>query len=149
MPVELLYLLAVLGGLVLLAVLGFALFVLRRYLLMRSIGIFDCSLRKEGGRTPGAWTMGMARYESDRLDWFPVFTMNPRPERSLARARLVILDRREPQGSETYGIMPGAVIVRCAYGAATLELAMNRTAYDGFATWLESAPPGLTELIPV
>jgi hypothetical protein len=34
------------------------------------------------------------------------------------------------------------VIVRCAYGAATLELSMSEPACSVFATWLESAPPG-------
>jgi len=34
------------------------------------------------------------------------------------------------------------VIVRCSYDQEVLELAMTRNDYTGFATWLESAPPG-------
>lgn len=120
-----------------------ALFVLRRFLLTRELGTFDCSLRREdSGHSQGRWMVGVARYESDRLDWFRIFTMSPRPRRSFARGRLVILDRREPDGPEVYSVVPGSVIVRCAYGAAVLELAMSDPAYSGFATWLESAPPG-------
>lgn len=121
---------------------GVGLFILRRILLSRGVGTFDCSLRRDIGRAAAGWTLGVARYESDRIDWFRLFTISPRPGRSLSRARLVIIERRQPQGSETYAVMPGAVIVRCAYGATTLELAMSESAYNGFATWLESAPPG-------
>jgi len=144
---ELLVALAVLGGILGLVLLGTGFFVLRRYLLLRSIGVFDCALRRDNGRRQGAWAPGMARYESDRLDWFPVFTLTFRPERSLARARLVILDRSDPEGLDAVAVMPGAIVVRCAYGAATLELAMNPLSYDGFATWLESAPPGRNDLL--
>ena len=118
-------------------------FVLRRFLLSREFGTFDCSLRRDAaGHSAGRWMVGVARYESDRLDWFRIFTWSPRPGRSFARARLVILDRRDPDGPEVYSVVPGSVIVRCAYGAAVLELAMSELAYNGFATWLESAPPG-------
>lgn len=131
---------AVVAGLLVLIV---AAFVLRRYLLSREFGTFDCSLRRPAsGHSAGGWMVGVGRYESDRLDWFRIFAMSPRPRRSFVRARLVILDRREPQGSEAYSVVPGSLIVRCAYGSAVLELAMSELAYSGFATWLESAPPG-------
>ncbi|MFN8077142.1 MAG: DUF2550 domain-containing protein [Kineosporiaceae bacterium] len=139
---ELIVPLAVVGVLFLALVLALGLFIGRRLFLNRQVGTFDCSMRRDMGGSAGRWTLGVARYESDRLDWFRVFTMSPRPGRSLARSRLVILDRRRPEGAESYAVVPGAVIVRCAYGASTLELAMDRSAYDGFATWLESAPPG-------
>jgi hypothetical protein len=119
-----------------------AVFAVRRYLLTRQGGTFDCSLRRETGRSRGSWIPGVARYESDRLDWFRIFTLSPRPRRSLARTRLVIIERRQPEGTEGYALLSGHVIVRCAYGAATLELSMSEPAYSGFATWLESAPPG-------
>jgi hypothetical protein len=84
----------------------------------------------------------VARYEADRLDWFRVFTMSPRPARSLSRTQLVILERQVPDGPESYSFFPGWVIVRCAYGNRILELAMSDPAYNGLAAWLESAPPG-------
>ncbi len=123
-------------------VLGIGVFVLRRFVLSSALGTFDCSLRKDTAQAGGGWMLGVARYEADRLDWFRIFTMNPRPGRSLARARLAILERRPPEGAETYAVIPGSVIVRCSYGNVVLELAMSEPAYNGFATWLESAPPG-------
>jgi hypothetical protein len=135
-------LLLVVGLLLAVAVLFVGTFVVRRYLLTREGGTFDCSLRRETGRSRGSWIFGVARYESDRLDWFRIFTLSPRPGRSLARARLVIIERRDPEGGEGSPLVSGHVVVRCAYGAATLELSMSEPAYSGFATWLESAPPG-------
>ena len=134
--------LVVAGCLLVVALAFVATFAIRRYLLTRQGGTFDCSLRRETGRSRGSWIPGVARYESDRLDWFRIFTLSPRPGRSLTRARLVIIERRDPEGPEGYALLSGHVIVRCAYGAATLELSMSEPAYSGFSTWLESAPPG-------
>lgn len=135
--------LVALGTAVFLIVLGVGGFVLRRFMLTRSMGTFDCSMRNESAHhAAGAWMPGVARYEHDRLDWFRVFTMSPRPSRSLTRARLEILERRGPERAELHAVLPGWVVVRCAYGPLTLELAMSEPAYNGLATWLESGPPG-------
>lgn len=123
-------------------ILGVGVFIVRRYLLTRVIGSFDCAMRRPGVHYAGGWMPGVARYEQDRLDWFRAFTMSPRPSRSLFRGRLVIIEQRPPQGPEIYAILPGWVIVRCAYGQHMIELAMSEPAYNGLATWLESAPPG-------
>ena len=132
------------GTAVVLLVVGIGVFIFRRYLLTRVIGSFDCSMRRSDvlPGPGGGWIPGVARYEQDRLDWFRVFTMSPRPTRSLFRGRLDIIERRPPQGSEVYAVLPGWVIVRCVYGQHTIELAMSEMAYNGLATWLESAPPG-------
>ena len=122
---------------------GVGVFAVRRYLIARGMATFDCSMRRDTtAHKIGGWMLGVARYERDRLDWFRVFTLSPRPSRSLTRSRLVILDRRAPLGAEAHVLMPGSVIVRCAYGHSTMELAMSEGAYSGLATWLESAPPG-------
>ena len=135
--------LVALGTAAVLLVIGVGIFILRRYLLTRGMGTFDCSMRRpDSPQATGGWMPGVARYEQDRLDWFRVFTMSPRPSRSLFRVRLMILDRRMPQGTEIYAVLPGWVIVRCAYGQHIVELAMSEMAYNGLATWLESAPPG-------
>jgi hypothetical protein len=129
---------------VLVLLIGVVAFLLRRLVLARGLGTFDCSLRGRTSRRAGGWILGVARYEADRLDWFRVFTMSPRPARSLARADLEILDSRVPEGQESYSFFPGWVIVRCSYRASVLELAMSDPAYNGLAAWLESAPPGTT-----
>jgi hypothetical protein len=129
-------------GLFLLTLLCFFILVLRRALLSRALGAFDCSLRHETIRQRSGWTHGVARYEDDRLDWFRVFTVHWRPAESLSRLRLVILDSRKPEPADSYSVLPGWVVVRCAYGAVIVELAMSEGAYNGLAAWLESAPPG-------
>ncbi len=138
----LLPLVVVVTAFALLFVVGVSAFLLRRLVIARGVGTFDCSFRGDTSHRAGGWILGVARYEADRLDWFRVFTLSPKPARSLARSRLVILERRLPEGPESYSFFPGWVIVRCAYGAVTLELAMSDPAYNGLAAWLESAPPG-------
>jgi len=136
--------LAVIAALLLALTLIVAAFVVRRYALTRALGTFDCSLRRNAGHSAGGWMLGVARYEDDRLDWYRIFSMSPRPGRSMARSRLVVLDRRDPTVAEGDVVMPDSVIVRCSYGSTTLELAMSEQAYNGLTTWLESAPPGVS-----
>jgi Protein of unknown function (DUF2550) len=136
--------LEVLGGLLLLFGLVIGGFVARRHLLARGGATFDCSLRRDSTRKPGGWMLGVARYEDDRLEWFRIFTFDPRPWKVLKRARIGLLEWRPPAGGEIDSIMPDSVVVRCSYGPdEVLEMAMTESAYTGFSTWLESAPPGI------
>lgn len=139
--------LTVLGVLLAVAALVILLFILRRYLLTRDVGSFDCSLRREPGHDAGGWMLGVARYEDDRLDWFRLFAVGLRPGRSFARTRLLIVNRRPPIGAEGYTLTPGSLIVECSYGALSVEFAMSEQAANGFATWLESVPPGQQTLM--
>jgi len=139
-PLEIIGALLVLFGLVL------ALFILRRYLLARNGATFDCSLKRERPRRASAWILGVARYGEDRLEWFRIFTVSPRPTRVLIRSQIDLLEWKQPSEQDVHSILPGAVIVRCSYGRdnpEVLEMAMTRSDYTGFATWLESAPPGM------
>src|SRR3954453_17189014 len=139
--------LAVLATLVTVLVGLWAVVLARRLVLARGVGTFDCSLRRIGRRGRRGWVLGVARYEADRLDWFQVLTVSPRPTRSLARERLAILDRHDPDEITPYAVLPGWVGLLCGYGPSTLELAMSEAAYNGLAAWLESAPPGRTAQI--
>jgi Protein of unknown function (DUF2550) len=135
--------LEVLGGLLVLFGLVIGGFVIRRHFLARSAATFDCSLRKNLERKPSGWMLGVARYEEDRLEWFRIFTLDPRPGKVLQRSRLDLLEWRHPSAAEIDSILPGSVIVRCRYDRDALELAMTESDYTGFSTWLESAPPGI------
>jgi hypothetical protein len=128
-----------LAVLLLLLVLGV---VTRRRWLGRGVGTFDCSLRMTLDRVGKGWTLGVARYEADRIEWFRVFGVVLRPARVLLRADLAVQERRFPSGPEAFAVMSGFVIVRCAYDGRQIELAMSEQAYTGFASWLEAAPPG-------
>jgi hypothetical protein len=137
---------AVLGGLVALATVLVGLFLVRRWVLARPVGAFDCSLRKDPPPERGGWMLGVARYEADRLDWFRVFGLSPRPHKALARARLVVLENRRARRGE--GNIGAGVLVRCQYGQATLEFVMSEPDYNGFAAWIESAPPAPPTYLP-
>jgi hypothetical protein len=140
---ELIAPLEIVGGLLLLFGLVVGAFVIRRRLLGRNAATFDCSLRRDRSRKSGGWMLGVARYEEDRLEWFRIFTLDPRPGQVLQRARLELIEGRQPTDEEVDSILPESVVARCSYDQEILELAMTESDYTGFTTWLESAPPGI------
>jgi hypothetical protein len=113
-------------------------FAVRRRSLTRARGAFDCSVRVAGG----SWTQGVARFGSSRVEWWKVFSLSPRPGCTWRREDLTVIERRLAAGADVGGLLPEAVLVRCDHGGTELDLAMSREAYTGFASWLESAPPG-------
>ena len=132
--------LEILGGLLALLVLALLLVIVRRRTLVRRVGTFDCSVRLVG-RGRRHWTLGIARYEVDRIDWYRMFAFSVRPSCSYARGALDVVGRREPAGAEAVAVQPGAIVVECRHRGEDLEMAMSPDAYTGFASWLESAPP--------
>jgi hypothetical protein len=140
---ELIAPLEIVGGLFLLFGLIIGGFIVRRRLLGRNAATFDCSLRRDLPRKPGGWMLGVARYEEDRLEWFRIFTLDPRPGYVLQRARLDLIEGRQPTDDEIDSILPDSVVARCSYDQDVFELAMTQSDYTGFTPWLESAPPGI------
>ncbi|MFJ4688228.1 DUF2550 domain-containing protein [Streptomyces sp. NPDC091377] len=138
--------LTVCGVVVALVVVGLFVFGLRRRLIQRSGGTFDCSLRwavPEQGDTSGkGWAYGIARYNGDRIEWFRVFSYAPRPRRVLERASIEVAGRRLPEGEEELALLSDAVVLTCLHRGTRLELAMSDDALTGFLAWLEAAPPG-------
>ncbi|MEE4595321.1 DUF2550 domain-containing protein [Streptomyces sp. DSM 41524] len=135
------------GVVVALVVVGLFVFGLRRRLIQRSGGTFDCSLRWDppsGESEPSGkgWVYGVARYNGDRVEWFRVFSYAPRPRRILERASIEVLERRTPKGEEELALLSDAVVLACRHGGTRLELAMSDDALTGFLAWLEAAPPG-------
>ncbi|MCP3816920.1 DUF2550 domain-containing protein [Streptomyces sp. A3M-1-3] len=129
-----------------LVVVGLFVFGLRRRLIQRSGGTFDCSLRwdiAEGGDPSGkGWVYGVARYSGDRIEWFRVFSYAPRPRRVLERSAIEVLARRAPEGEEELALLSDAIVLGCLHRGTRLELAMSEDALTGFLAWLEAAPPG-------
>ncbi|MEU6171348.1 DUF2550 domain-containing protein [Streptantibioticus parmotrematis] len=138
--------LQVFGVVVAVAALGLFVFGLRRRLIQRPGGTFDCSLRVPGD--PAAepsgkgWVYGVARYSGDRVEWFRVFSYAPRPRRVLERAAIEVVQRRTPQGEEELALLSDAYVLTCTHQGESLELAMSEDALTGFLAWLEAAPPG-------
>ncbi|MEU7279524.1 DUF2550 domain-containing protein [Streptomyces sp. NPDC045431] len=127
-------------------VIGLFLFGLRRRLIQRSGGTFDCSLRwnvpEEADLSGKGWVYGVARYSGDRIAWFRVFSYAPRPRRLLERSGIEVLARRMPEGEEELALLSDSVILGCLHHGTRLELAMSEDALTGFLAWLEAAPPG-------
>jgi hypothetical protein len=150
--------LVVVAALVVAALLGLGAFAVRRRVIQRGGGTFDCSLRlrmpvpAEADTDPDAvpdpaaagkgWVFGVARYSGDTLEWFRVFSYAPRPRRVLERPRVEVLGRRTPEGQEELALLSGAVVLSCTHAGEPLELAMSEDALTGFLAWLEAAPPG-------
>ncbi|MFD8195055.1 DUF2550 domain-containing protein [Streptomyces wuyuanensis] len=134
------------GLVVALVVIGLFVFGLRRRLIQRSGGTFDCSLRwnvpEEDDRSGKGWVYGVARYNGDRVEWFRVFSYAPRPRRALERSAIEVVSRRLPEGEEELALLSDAVVLGCLHHGTRLELAMSEDALTGFLAWLEAAPPG-------
>ncbi|MFE3327506.1 DUF2550 domain-containing protein [Streptomyces sp. NPDC059176] len=134
------------GVVVALVVVGLFVFGLRRRLIQRSGGTFDCSLRwnvpEDSDHSGKGWVYGVARYSGDRVEWFRVFSYAPRPRRALERSAIEVLSRRTPEGEEELALLSDAVVLGCLHRGTRLELAMSEDALTGFLAWLEAAPPG-------
>jgi hypothetical protein len=138
--------LLVCGSVVLLVLVGLFVFGLRRRLIQRSGGTFDCSLRwdttEELDTSGKGWVYGVARYSGDRIAWFRVFSYSPKPRRVLERSAIEVVTRRSPEGEEELALLSDAHILGCVHRGTRLELAMSEDALTGFLAWLEAAPPG-------
>ncbi|MEV6735444.1 DUF2550 domain-containing protein [Streptomyces sp. NPDC001848] len=138
--------LSVCGVVVALVLVGLFVFGLRRRLIQRSGGTFDCSLRwnvpEEPDTSGKGWGYGVARYNGDRIEWFRVFSYAPRPRRVLERSAIEVAGRRDPEGEEELALLSDAVVLACHHRGTRLELAMSEDALTGFLAWLEAAPPG-------
>ncbi|GAA2399613.1 DUF2550 domain-containing protein [Streptomyces glaucosporus] len=134
------------GAVLALVLLGLFVLGLRRRLIQRSGGTFDCSLRwdapedaESGGK---GWAYGVSRYSGDHVEWFRVFSYALRPRRLLEREAIEVLSRRTPQGEEELALLSDSVILACSHRGVRVELAMSEDALTGFLAWLEAAPPG-------
>ncbi|GAB2952531.1 DUF2550 domain-containing protein [Streptomyces pseudoechinosporeus] len=138
--------LTVCGLVILLVAAGLFAFGVRRRVIQRSGGTFDCSLRwntPEKSDTSGkGWGYGIARYSGDRIEWFRVFSYAPRPRRILERSAIEVAGRRAPEGEEELALLSDAIVLACLHRGTRLELAMSEDALTGFLAWLEAAPPG-------
>ncbi|MDG9716497.1 DUF2550 domain-containing protein [Streptomyces sp. DH24] len=133
-------------GIIVVLVMPLVLLGLRRRLIQRSGGTFDCSLRwgvpEEGDPSSKGWAYGVARYNGDRVEWFRVFSYAPRPRRVLERSSIEVAGRRIPESDEELALLADHVVLVCLHRGTRLELAMSEDALTGFLAWLEAAPPG-------
>ena len=132
-----------LSGAVLLLLIGYgAGLMVRRRFLARNGGTFELSHRLAGAEAGRGWALGMGRYSGERLEWFRIFSLAPRPRAVWERDRLSYDGRREPLGVEQASLYPDHVVVDCSSPDGPVELAMSRESLTGFQAWLEARPPG-------
>ncbi|SFD50516.1 DUF2550 domain-containing protein [Streptomyces aidingensis] len=138
--------LTVCGAALALILLGLLAFGVRRRVIQRAGGTFDCSARWKapvaGESTGKGWIYGVARYNGDHIEWFRVFSYAFRPRMVLERDLIQVRERRRPHGDEELALLPGAMVLTCRHDTRDLELAMSEDALTGFLAWLEAAPPG-------
>ncbi|MEJ7628150.1 MAG: DUF2550 domain-containing protein [Nocardioidaceae bacterium] len=139
----------------LLAVIAAAVFVslfVRRRVLSRQGGTFECSLRTKAPAKSSAtgargWELGLGRYNGESLEWFRVFSFSPRPKAVFDRS-LQVLTQRTPHGAEAFSLYAGHTVVAVRIDSgSTVELAMSDRALTAFMAWTEAAPPGQDRLL--
>jgi hypothetical protein len=131
--------------LVLVLLYGVAL-VIRRRVLSRNGGTFELSFRVRTEKVGRGWLLGIGRYSGDRLEWFRIFSLWPRPKHYWRRSELSYAGQREPEGVERMSLFGDHVVVTCSSPRGDIELAMSPSSLMGFQAWLEAAPPG-TQMI--
>lgn len=117
-------------------------FAVRRWVFSRTGGTVELSLRLRQGSHGRGWVLGTGRFVGDDLQWFRVFSLAPRPRRTLSRRDLTVVQRRVPSGPERLSLQAGMVVLECRSDAGAVQLAMGESALTGFLSWLESAAPG-------
>ncbi len=131
----------ILGGLLLLAALALAGLIVRRRRLTKSEPTFDMSVRTHPQQGARGWTLGVARYRGDRLEWFRVFSLSLRPKRVFDRQALELHGRRKPDGAEAYALFTGHLVVNARTGSKEVQVALSPDSLTALLAWLESAPP--------
>ncbi|WP_148574634.1 DUF2550 domain-containing protein [Nocardioides caldifontis] len=137
------------GAVLLLLLLYGVVLVVRRRLVGRNGGTFELSYRPAAGPAGAAqppsgrgWVLGMGRYSADRLEFFRIFSVAPRPSVVLGRADLSYVGQRSPAPEEAHSLYAGHVVAEFTTRDGRLELAMTPGALTGLLAWLEAAPPG-------
>jgi hypothetical protein len=127
---------------VVLAMLSITLLVARRRMMARRRGTFDLSVCRTTGPDPNGWVIGVGAYGPDTLDWYRTFSFAWWPRYRFFRGDLEVFERREAEGSESFALDAGDVIVRIDHPSGVQQLAMSPSALTGLLAWLESSPPG-------
>ena len=131
------------AGLLLVLVLLYGLaLVVRRRLLSRHGGTFELSYRSRSGKAGRGWLLGVGRYSGERLEWFRVFSLSPRPKRVWERRSMTYTRSREPEGAEQLALYPDHLVIECGTPTENIQIAMSSASLMGFQAWLESRPPG-------
>lgn len=115
----------------------------RRRWLSRQGGMFDMEARPYAADAVAGWTMGVARYSDDTLQWFKIFSLSWRPRRRFRQGEWTLVgtrDMRPAEASQLYADQR-VVHIRSRHGEE-LELALDAPSVIALISWLEAAGPG-------
>jgi hypothetical protein len=116
--------------------------VARRRLVARGGSTFDLSINRHAEAVPKGWTLGVAVYRDNALEWYRTFSFAWWPRYRFERGELVVHERRDPLGAETFALHAGHVVVGVQHASGVHQMAMSPSALTGLLAWMESSPPG-------
>ncbi len=125
-----------------LSVLLLTVLVLRRRYLARTKKAFDLSINRHAEASARGWTLGVAAYQGNTLEWYRTFSLRLRPRYRFDRGVMVVDQRRLPEGGEAHAVHLGDVIVPTQNPVGVHQLALSPEALTGLLAWLEASPPG-------
>ncbi len=90
------------------------------------------------------WSVGTVSYEADRLVYRTRTSRLRHRERHWQRAGLEVGMAKALDGAEFGATWRDreVVVVACAYGAESFELAISAGRYTALRSWVEAVPPG-------
>lgn len=112
--------------------------IVRRRWLAGKGRIFECSLKRPGA----GWTLGVARFRGNDLEWYRVFSLSLRPRVTFHRHETRVLTVRKPTASESTELYDGHLVTELAGHNAGYLLAMSRPDLTAFSSWTEAGAPG-------
>ncbi len=139
MPSPLISLEIVVGVLLGVLAVGFAGVFLRRRSIARGKLLTLCGVRHPHD---DRWRVGLARFGTNRLEWFPLVGVTLRPRHTWDRLLLELDAPLTLEGSDRIDLLPDAFGVSCVYGDVQFDLAVQPPAYTALRSWLEASPPG-------
>lgn len=137
-----LWLIDSLALIVVLAALVVVALVVRRRLVARKGETFDLSINRREDATPKGWTLGVATFRGNTLEWYRTFSFAWWPRYRFVRGDIVVDGRREPVGPEIYSLHTGHVVVTVQHSSGVRQMALSPSALTGLLAWLEASPPG-------
>lgn len=129
-----------LGVLLAVGVMAFVLHLSRVRALTGRVGSFPSSIRAVDS---SRWRPGVTHYAVDRLEWYRLFSVSPRPRYSWPRNEFRILSRTPLVNDGSWRERGDLCEIECDVAGRRFVLVLSVNAYEGLSSWLEAAPPGL------
>lgn len=111
--------------------------VVRRRVIARGEPLAIVAVKRGDG-----WKLGMTRFTTNSVQWFPVIGFSVRPRFVWRRGELD-LGAPGPVAHAKPIAMPDPVQVECTIGTERFLIAIAPGDYTALRSWSESAPPGL------